>query len=455
MKKFTYTILPLLAAVISLVACKSEVEDVFDTSSAERLQQTKTATLNVLTAAPNGWRAEYYGDTSYGGYNVFFKFTNDSVTVASEQVGDSQTAGVDANGNAVTCTTHYTLDQSMGLLLSFDEYNSIFHYFSDPNITDKGALVSDGLGGDFEFRVISASADSVILKGKKHGASIKMYPMDANTTWGQYIQQVKETEEYMSSRSYTLEADNLESSVSVTTRYRDLYFTYLNDEGTAEQSTAPYIVTPEGFKFYKPVTVKGVEMTGFDKGTTDEYFAASNNANTRIYTYTKTLAESLESGMWFIKYDDLGEYAQKQWDVLFEGLGQASADKTRNRLYWALIGTYSKTTGFSMQAGSDNVVESFTFKAANEEGDEVTIKFDSKSSNKKNPSKTYYNNYGVKEAIEPFTNGTKGRTFKLTADSRRHPSYIILTDKDEPTNVIKLWYEQVTYPFGDRDKTEK
>lgn len=454
MKRLAYSILPLLAAMLGIVACTPEVDDVFDTTPSERLEQAKVSTREVLTAAQNGWRVEYYGATSYGGYNVFLKFTGDSVTVASEQVGDSQEAGVDSLGNAVTCTSHYTLDQSQGLLLSFDEYNKIFHYFSDPIINDKGAMTGDGLEGDFEFRVISACADSVIMKGKKHGSRIKMYPMDANTTWGQYIQQVAETEDYMASRSYQLEADNLESTVAVTTRYRQLYFTYLNDEGTAEQTTAPYIVTPNGYKFYNPVTVKGVEMEGFDKGSTDEYFSASNNPNTRIYTYVPTLTETLSEGMWFINYDDLGTYAQQKWDVLFEGLANASQDKTRNRLYWALIGTYGKNTGFSMQAGSDQVVQVFTFTAANEEGDEVTIKWSSKDSNKNKTNKTYYNQHGVKEAIEPFTNGTRGRTFKITADSKRHPSYIILTDKAEPTNVIKLWYEQQTYPFGDRDKTD-
>lgn len=455
MKRLAYSILPLLAAMFSIVACTPEVDDVFDTTPSERLEKAKASTREVLMAAPNGWRVEYYGATSYGGYNVFFKFDKDSVTVASEQVGESQKAGVDQLGNALTCTSHYTIDQSQGVLLSFDEYNSIFHYFSDPIINDKGAMTGDGLEGDFEFRVITATADSVILKGKKHGSSIKMYPMDTNTTWGQYIQQVAETEDFMASRSYQLQAENLQSTVSVTTRYRQLYFTYLNDEGTVEQTTAPYLVTPTGYKFYKPVTVKGVEMTGFEKGSTDEYFAATNNQTTRIYTYVPTLTETLTEGMWFINYDDLGTYAQKKWDVLLEGLGTASTNKTRNRLYYALIGTYGKTTGFSMQAGPDAVVQVFTFTANNEEGDEVTIKWSSKDSNKNKTNKTYYNQHGVKEAIEPFTNGTKGRTFTITADSRRHPSYLILTDKDEPTNVIKLWYEQQTYPFGDRDKVEE
>src|SRR3712207_8641346 len=40
-----------------------------------------------------------------------------------------------------------------------------------------------GFEGDFEFRVLSAAADSVVLEGKKHGARIVMTPMPAETKW--------------------------------------------------------------------------------------------------------------------------------------------------------------------------------------------------------------------------------------------------------------------------------
>ncbi|MBP3270003.1 MAG: DUF4302 domain-containing protein, partial [Bacteroidales bacterium] len=42
----------------------------------------------ILTTPANGWLMEYYGNTDYGGYNMFVKFSdNDMVEVANEVYG--------------------------------------------------------------------------------------------------------------------------------------------------------------------------------------------------------------------------------------------------------------------------------------------------------------------------------------------------------------------------------
>ena len=73
-----------------------------------------------------------------------------------------------------------------------------------------------------------------------------------------------------------------------------------------------------------------------------------------------------------------------------------------------------------------------------------------------NPGKKYYKNdkYGGMSAVDPFCGGF-GHTFQITTDNVRHPSYLILTDLNDPTNVIKVWAQSKGYPFGDRDKEEK
>ena len=81
----------------------------------------------------------------------------------------------------------------------------------------------------------------------------------------------------------------------------------------------------------------------------------------------------------------------------------------------------------------------------NEEGDEVTLKWDSKVRN--STAKTFYRKYKSANAMNPFYGGGQGRSFKLTYDNLRHPSYITLTDKNEPTNIITLVRDQVNYPF--------
>ena len=137
MKKIL-NILMILALTVVYTSCSNEVDDVFDKSSALRIQEALKNYKTILTTPANGWLMEYYGNTDYGGYNMFVKFSdNDMVEVANEVYGAGKTA-----------TSHYKLEQSGGVILSFDEFNEVFHFFSDPDnileIADKG----NGMEGD-------------------------------------------------------------------------------------------------------------------------------------------------------------------------------------------------------------------------------------------------------------------------------------------------------------------
>ena len=151
----------MLFSILSFTACVTEVDDVFDKNASQRVEEAINDTRKILEAPTNGWRIEYYGDTSYGGYNLLVKFEGDSVLVAGEKVADSHKAGFDADGNLLKVKSHYKIEQSMGVVISMDEYNSIFHYFSDPNNEDGIGSAGEGMDGDFEFRLVSATAEKV------------------------------------------------------------------------------------------------------------------------------------------------------------------------------------------------------------------------------------------------------------------------------------------------------
>ena len=194
MKKLNY-FLTLIVSLLALSSCTSEVDNYFPESSSERSAKDIEKVQKILTSAPNGWRIEYYGNLTYGGYNVLCKFDNGQVTFASEKVGKTHNAGLDDSGNLVGVNqqSSYRLIQSMGTVLSFDGYNEVFHYFSKPKNDDYGQA-GDGFAGDFEFRVLSASSEKIELKGRKHGRRIVMYAMPADLQWQDYLNTIKETE---------------------------------------------------------------------------------------------------------------------------------------------------------------------------------------------------------------------------------------------------------------------
>lgn len=452
MKKL-YSIFSLLVSIFAFTACTPEVDDKFSETPTDRVEETSNNARDILKAAPNGWRIEYYAATTYGGYNVFAKFDENTVTVASEKVGSSHNAGFGEDGKLVTATSHYKIEASQGIVLSFDEYNDIFHYFSTPSNSDFGQK-GDGMEGDFEFRVLSATPEKVEMIGKKHQARIVMYPVEEGKTWEDYVNEVNATRDFMASRSYQFVVDGSEREISVTTSYRRLVFTWLNDKGERQQVVAPFIITKDGYTLYSTVDVNGTEISGILKGNTEEYFVVEGNENARLYTYVPSLKETFEEGMWFITYEDLSPFARPYWDTMRDKLATAGPNNTRNRLYWALIGLYQRKTGFHMQAGSDYCYYGITITQLDEEGNEISLKIDSKNNNK--AGRDYYNKYGLRQAMEPFCGqGAKVRNFTLSTDNKRHPSYLILTDKDEPTNVIKLWAEEKNYPYGDLDADKK
>lgn len=443
-----------LAAIgLTLAACTPEVDDVFDTSTSERVQEFSKNTLDILTAAPNGWRMEYYGATTYGGYNVLVKFGADYyATVASEQAGGSHNAGIGTDGKCITAQSHFKLEQSQGVVLSFDEYNDVLMYYSQPKNPNYG---SDGYGmeGDFEFRVISATAEKVELVGKKGNSKILMYPMPADQTWEDYLKDVAATDKWMASRSYKLEVEGSEREINVSKSYRRLVFDYVGDDGNTVSVVAPYITTPKGYVFYKPVEVDSQAIDGFDKGDTDEYFTTPVNSKIKLVTYIPTLFEAFSDFAWYVDYFTLGPVAQPGWDYMRDKLATSGPNKKRERLYWAYFGKDGTKVGFFMNAGGNSIFYGIKFTEKGENHDRVEMRENSTASTK--VGKTYYSNFGLKQALNPFTNVARGRTFQLETDNVRRPSYMILTEIANPENVIKLWADPVYYVYGDLDKEEQ
>ena len=451
MKRIIKNISLVALVMFGAASCTPVVEEVFDKSSSERIQDYYTEVDQILKSSEEGWRMEYYASTTYGGYNVFCKFSGEEVTFASEKVGNTHDAGVGEDGQLIRATSHYKLEQSMGAVLSFDSYNTVFHYFSEPKNSDYGTS-GDGMEGDFEFRVRSASADSIILVGKKHQSIVRMYPIEKGTTWEDYYNKVKQTESTMSARTYYLFKNGEDQNVTINTSYRRLVFNYINEEGVSTAVGAPYIVTDKGYKMYKPFTLNDITIDELVIGDEDGIYTATNDPTVWIESQTLPLVEQLNGSMWFIKYENLGEFAQPYWDTFREALKTAGADNKKATLYWALIGSYSNKKGFHMNAGGDQASIGFTITAENDEGDIVKIKYNSKDGNKAGTN--FYDKHHLKDALIPFIGKSKvsSRTFKLEVDNARRPTYMILRDQDEPTNVIRLEAEECYYPFGDESE---
>ena len=445
MKKIYY----LLAAsfmMMGLTACSLKEDADFGVPASQRSEAHIKAVEELLPSAPNGWLVEYYGDLNFGGYNMMMKFEGDSVTIGSEKWGPNHVAGIDEEGKIVTTTshfTHYKMEQSMGSILSFDEFNETFHYFSMPDNPDYNYDKADGLYGDFEFRVMKATQDSIILRGKKHNNRIVMTPIPVGRTWESIITDAEETENFMESSSYTLAGaaytDSIEVTVTTNAGYRCLLFTYRDTTDTKQTVAAPYIVNKDGFNFYSPVEVNGVELDGLVKGDTQDYFVFRNNPQLQLDSYLPSLYEQIITKSWYMYYPSVGDFAKPKWDAMMEILKTAGRNKDKIKIYSAMIGmTSDNKLATSMSTSTD--APYWGFSAKEEDGEDI-VSFKALSTVNNKAGKDYYNKYKWKDVL----NCIYGHTFKLTCDNQRHPSFITMTDENEPTNVITVYATPVYF----------
>lgn len=152
----------------TMVACSRDEESLFEKPAAQRAQEAIENAFDVLTSNEAGWEMAYFPnlEASAKGYNMVLKF-NKNGNVSATAKNSSTTMNKIMTDTAST----WAVKSDYGPILTFDTYNDVFHAFSDPK--DNGA----GLLGDYEFLILKATPELVLLKGKKHSAYTVMRPM--------------------------------------------------------------------------------------------------------------------------------------------------------------------------------------------------------------------------------------------------------------------------------------
>ncbi len=432
--KRIYNILFTLIAVLAFTSCSNDIDEVFDKPSAERVNDAIAEYKTVLTSAENGWLMKYYpkANTKYGGYNLLLKFGTDG----------NVTAMSDALGADTKATSHYKLEQSASIVLSFDEYNKVIHFFSDPanpaGIGDNGK----GMEGDLEFRVLTATADSVVMLGKKRGTKIVMTPMAKDADWTETINQIDGLEQEMQFPKYTCEVNDVK--YVATSSYRTITFTSSNaEEGS---TTEPYIVTDKGIEYYEPITLNGVTIKGFNYKGGDNYEFDATSGSAKMYGIIPPLTSQLQNGNWFFSVKNMGTYGQAYWNKCYE-ICQGE-EVGGEEMSYAFFGTSS----FS----SSNGKYGFVFVSANKyagclictatpvDDTHITLKFALSGDNN---GLFYYNTGGYKYIIAALTAGSKGKTYSIEGNDLKSPTVLKLVDVDNPDNYYILSKNAVLYPY--------
>ena len=269
MKKSTIITLLLLAVPTLLTSCLFDEEDLFDKSASERIEAAKQEAKTILESAENGWHVRYFPSPTqeFGGYNLFFKFSDGKVTVASEIERDPST----------TETSLYSLGEDLGVTLNFDTKNALINYFVHPRNPDGLGSSYKGMEGDYKFTVMETSAEQVILRGIISGNYYVMTPVAAETDWASEMETYRNNSEDMAFSSYSFVVKGKAYPATLTNRR---FAVKIDNETTFY---VPFIYTRTGLSFYMPIEADGVTAQDFDF-VDGYYFAEANGADFKIMT---------------------------------------------------------------------------------------------------------------------------------------------------------------------------
>ena len=251
LNKFLITILaPLtLGGVVGglLLSCADGADDVFGESAANRMAKSQSEYTTILESQQQGWAVDFYpSDRSQGGVAYTARFHDGEVAMTCEQpITNSVTSTTYAVGTEISSL--YRIVSETGVLLTFDTYNPLFHYWSQSSPGH-----AKGYNSDYEFTFISACADSVILRGKKHGNLMKLYPLSEDAAT--YIKKVEQTHTTLS--AITRKRAIIDgTTIAVTMSNNNLTF-----NSGSSSTTMPFIYTSTGLRFYQQVAINNVSV---------------------------------------------------------------------------------------------------------------------------------------------------------------------------------------------------
>ncbi len=269
----------------TLFACTPEEDDIFGNSSANRIDEAIKKTSDLLVGSTNGWLMEYYPSATqqYGGYTMLLSFTEDGMTTLAGSL----------KGVSKKDISTYVLGQSAGVVLTFDTYNTVMHYYSDPKNPSGIGINGKGMEGDLEFLIMEATSEKITLQGRKTRNQIVMTPLDASVNWDNYIQNIQEAEETMKFSNYEYHVNGKVISVN-STAYNVLNFVL----ETGEIITVPYVQTPTGYKFYTPLEIEDVivEEVKYQQSGEDIEFIPTNGASSKLIAVALPLNQQMING---------------------------------------------------------------------------------------------------------------------------------------------------------------
>ena len=265
MKRIIYLLLAILPVCIQ--SCVKDEEDLFGKSAAERVSEKLQEYNELLEGSVQGWKMEYFPETdqSLGGFTFFCTFKDGEVTMSGDfafTVGGVQTVPAGTEVKSL-----YKLIADQGPVLTFDSYNSLFHFFSEP----KGMTDTDGYAGDYEFVFMKQEGNRLIMKGKKYGNTMIMTRIDNSSK--EELKKILDMQKSLLKLPFR-KIDIAGKQYDLDLDLNGRQFVISENGNTVE--TLGFLFTDQGIRFYEPTLINGENLYEFTLHPQTKAFTAIN-----------------------------------------------------------------------------------------------------------------------------------------------------------------------------------
>lgn len=244
--KRSFAILFAAAMLLPLASCLKEQADVFEAPSSQRMQDYLENVRKLLQEPKEGWALSYYPGSAAATCFMGVKFGAQQVTAYGQ---DKPTEAV---------TSSYKLTTDDGAVLSFDTYNSVLHYYATASSDHYQAR-----GGDFEFEIISADSERIVLRGKRSRNLCYLDPLPKDKDATTFLTEMLAAKDALNIVSFAGEVtgglvegflDGASNTLSIGRKGAE----------STEMITARYMIVPGGIHINEPFTFQGVSFQDFE-----------------------------------------------------------------------------------------------------------------------------------------------------------------------------------------------
>lgn len=430
----------LIAGVtLSFCGCAGEEDDLFDSSAAERLAESKATYTERFAADGGTWAMEYF-PTSYTyepqgcGYLLLLAFSDDG----SVRVGMKNDFSDDEYKED---TSLWEVIADTGPVLTFNTYNECLHAFSDPSDISFTSDDETGLGceGDYEFIVLSLEEDATeaTIKGKKRGIYERLRKLPEETDFEEYIEDVQDFQDYVFSSSAPNYA--LMTVGDSVKRIDDGYCTIPNiyrfgGDAVVNESYHPYIISKQddvySLRFRDEFEIGDAVVQEFEYDEDEKVFHEVDN-----YDYTITGPNPnvfMTSDRW--NFTRTSEMADEVYDLVYAMYtGFKSLSYTMSNLRLIFDEDNDSTATFTITyRKTANVTIQFLYDLEKGE-DSFTLKYNSPvTTSSTNPQSVV----DAIPAIQDFLDALEGTFVATEYENPFDMSYMTLTWADNEDRWI-------------------